>query len=140
MYERFISSSMLTGMRDGSGVSMVIQQISASIADASVLRLPIANCRLSMTPVQSDIEVLDIQRVVFNELAARLDLIAHQRREHQVGFRVIFGAYLEQCPARGIHRRFPERLRVHLTEALVPVHGDATASGGDEELDQLVQR
>ena len=46
------------------------------------------------------VEVLDVERVVFDELAARLDLIAHQRREHQVGFGVIFGAHLQQRPDR----------------------------------------
>ena len=48
-----------------------------------------------VTPRTSDIQVLDVERVVFDELAARLDLIAHERREHQIGFGVIFGADLQ---------------------------------------------
>jgi len=45
---------------------------------------------------QLHIEVLDVERIVFDELAAGLDLVAHQGREHQVGFRVIFRAHFEQ--------------------------------------------
>ena len=49
-------------------------------------------------PTSSDIQVLHVQRIVFDELAARLDLIAHQRREHQVRLRMILGAHLQQRP------------------------------------------
>ena len=42
-----------------------------------------------------DIEILDVERVVFDELAARFHLVAHQRREHQVGLGVILGPDLQ---------------------------------------------
>src|SRR5262245_14325372 len=89
MYERFISSSMLTGC-----------WLAAAI---------------------SDIEILHVERVFFDELPTRLDLVAHQRREHQVRFGVVFSSDLQQRPNRRIHRRFPELLGVHLAESLVAV-------------------
>src|SRR6478736_1424409 len=72
-----------------------------------------------------DVKILDVERIVFDELPARLDLIAHQRGEHQVRFRVIFGLHLEQRPLLGLHRRRPELIGVHLAEALVAVDRDA---------------
>ena len=43
------------------------------------------------------VEVLHVERVVFDELPARLDLIAHERREHLVGFRVVLFADLKNA-------------------------------------------
>src|SRR6478672_4756814 len=121
MYERFISSSMLTGTRDW--VSDMGGAWSWSCA---------GSCRL-------DVEVLHVERVVLDELAARLDLVAHQRREHQVGLGVVLGLDLEERPLRGVHGRFPEGVRVHLAETLVAVDVEALLAGGDEELDQRVE-
>ena len=102
---------------------------------------------LGFRPIQAtepvsalDIQVLHVEGVVFDELAARLDLVAHQRGEHQVGFRVILGAHLEQRALGGIHRRFPQRVGIHLAEALVAVHREAAAAGVHEVLDELVER
>ena len=38
----------------------------------------------------SDVQVPDIQRVFFDEFAPRFDLVAHEGREHLVGFGVVF--------------------------------------------------
>src|SRR5829696_4822629 len=99
MYERFISSSMLTGtllaamsvMRSScrdSGLGTRHSEFPSSLVQnvrMSQNALRVAEPRV---PPVSDIEVLHVQRVVFNELPARLDLVAHQRREHLIGFRV----------------------------------------------------
>src|SRR5919108_4926629 len=118
MYERFISSSMLTGTLLAAKSSMKVGAIaSGSWRRRSALanvEPPTANCRPLL-----DVQILHFERVVFDELAPGLDLVTHERREHQVGFHVIFGLDLQQRPLRGIHRRFPERVRVHLAEALV---------------------
>src|SRR5690349_25162574 len=114
MYERFISSSMLTG----------IFEAAMSVIGES--------CRCPRSAL--DIQVLDVESVVLDELAPRLDLVAHQRGEHEVGLRMIFGFHLQQRALRGIHRRLPQRVRVHLAEALVAVDGNALLAGGDEEL------
>ena len=50
----------------------------------------------SRSGVPLDVEVLHVEGVVLDELAPRLDLVAHQGREHQVGFRVVLRLDLEQ--------------------------------------------
>src|SRR5437660_12859102 len=128
MYERFISSSMLTGWcrRIGSAID--------GRETFYVLRSPRSAFLERRTENRerpaSDVKILYVERVVFDELPAGLDLVAHQRREHQVGFRVVFGAHLQQRPHARIHRRFPELLGTHLAEALVAVHGDALLARG----------
>src|SRR3954470_6880582 len=129
MYERFISSSMLTGTRDW-------------VSDMRVWclkRLPSRRQRWSRVELDSgvvrrslDVEVLHVEGVVLDELAARLDLVAHQGREHQVGFRVVLRLDLEQRADARVHRCHPELLGVHLAQALVAPDRDALAAGGDE--------
>ena len=55
---------------------------------------------LARRPDGLDVEVAHVERVVLDELAARLDLIAHQRREHLIGLRVVLGAHLQQRAVR----------------------------------------
>jgi hypothetical protein len=54
-----------------------------------------------------DIEVLHVECVVFDELAACFDILAHQGREDRLGLRDIFELDLEQGTALGIHGGFP---------------------------------
>src|SRR5688500_6291928 len=99
MYERFISSSMLTG-----------------IFDAASIRI---GYRATGTASLLHIQVLHVERVVLDELSSRLDLIAHQRREHLVGLGMVLGTDLQQRSRLGFHGRRPELLGVHFAEALV---------------------
>src|SRR4029079_5072893 len=134
MYERFISSSMLTGtllaaisvIPVGPAFRPGVHHLSAWPSGRACERL--------------DIEVLDVEGVVLDELAARLDLVAHERGENQGGRGVILGPDLEQRALGRIHRGFPQRVGVHLAEALVAVDGDPLLARGDEELDQLANR
>src|SRR5262245_52022373 len=54
-----------------------------------------------------DVEVLDAERVVLDEAAARLDLVAHQGREDLVCFVGVLDAHLQQRAGVGVHRRRP---------------------------------
>src|SRR5512136_388702 len=144
MYERFISSSMLTwslvvvmsGFRGRRG----------GLALASTRSAPGAWCRGARprtrheAPGRSDVEVPDVERVFLDELAPRLDLVTHQGREHQVGLGVVLGANLQQRPGLRLHRRGPELVGVHLAKALVPVDRDPAFPRADEVLDGLVER
>src|SRR6185312_116655 len=52
--------------------------------------------------------------VRLDEDAPRLDLIAHQRLEDQIGGHGVFHVHLEERAALGVHGGFPELLLVHL--------------------------
>ncbi len=68
--------------------------------------------------MMSNIEVGDLQRVVFDEVATRFDHIAHQGAEDLVGGHCVFDPHL-QHPARvGVDGGFPQLLGVHFTQAL----------------------
>src|SRR4051794_17479892 len=77
-----------------------------------------------------DIQVGDEAGVLLDELAARLDLVAHEHREQlRRGQRVVHVDLLQR-PAGRVHRRLVELLGVHLAEALEareldPLLGDA---------------
>src|SRR6185436_18608876 len=121
MYERFISSSMLIGMRLPVGVVMYL----SGGPDASQAR-------------GLHVEVSHVEGVVFDELATRLDLITHKGGEHLVSLGVVLGADLQQGTVLRIHRRRPQRVRVHLAKTLVAIDGDALAASCDKELHELV--
>src|SRR5204862_7105187 len=53
---------------------------------------------------------------------------------------LVFRPHLQQRALGRIHRGFPQRVRVHLAEALVAVDRDPFLAGGDEELDEVVER
>ena len=75
-----------------------------------------------------DVQILHAQRVVLDEAAARLDLVAHQRREDLVGLVGVLDTDLQQRARLRVHRRFPELLRVHLTEPFVALHVESLAA------------
>ena len=65
-------------------------------------------------PVGSDVEVLDLECVFFDELAARFDIVPHEGREQVVGSDGILEADLEQRTARRVHGRLPKLFGIHL--------------------------
>src|SRR5438128_1533226 len=73
----------------------------------------------------SDIEEANVLRVLFDEVATRFDLVAHQPREPEIGARRILDVYADQQPPRWIHRRIPQLLEIHLAETLEAVDLDA---------------
>src|SRR5579885_1005780 len=79
-------------------------------------------------PARSDIEILHELRVLFDEYAPRLDVVAHERLEDLVGEHRLFDSDLEQRAALRIHRRVPELVGIHLAESLVALHVQAAAS------------
>ncbi len=66
-----------------------------------------------------DVEVLDVERVVFNELPASLDIFSHEGGEDVLCFGDIFKLHLEQRSDRRIHGRLPQLGSRHFTQALV---------------------
>src|SRR5213593_530130 len=72
--------------------------------------------------VISDVEVSDIQGVVFDEAPARLDGITHENGKNLVGLYRIVDRDLQQCAGIGIHGGLPELFRVHLAETFIALH------------------
>src|SRR5207342_2467292 len=66
----------------------------------------------------SDVEVGDLQRIFFDELAARFDHVPHQRGEDLIGGHGVLYAYLQQAARFRIDRGIPQLLGVHFTQAL----------------------
>src|SRR5262245_2667586 len=77
---------------------------------------PFAPVRKMRIATSLDIQVGDAQRVGLDEVAPRLDEVAHQLGEDQVGVRAFLDLDLEQRAHIGVERRFPELLRVHLAQ------------------------
>src|SRR5262245_47844169 len=69
-----------------------------------------------------NVEVLHIERVVFNEASARLDLVAHQHGEDFVGLDRVVDPDLQERAFFGVHRRLPQLLRVHFAQAFVALN------------------
>ena len=81
-------------------------------------------------PLQlSDIQIAHVERVVLDVLAARLDFVAHEAREHFLGLDGVGDSTLQQAALGRVHGRDEELLRVHFTETLEA--GDLHAAFAD---------
>src|SRR5918912_3968678 len=76
------------------------------------------------------------ERVLLDESASRLDLVAHELVEQHVGLIDLFHAHLQQRPRIGIERRLPELIWVHLAEAFIALERYALAPGSGHGLEQ----
>ena len=81
----------------------------------------------------------DVERVVLDELAARLDDVAHQDREHLVGFDgvVVVQIDLQQLALLRVHRGLEKLLRVHFAEAFEALDLHAAPADLDDLLVNL---
>src|SRR5579883_974361 len=70
----------------------------------------------------SHIQILHIQRILFNKLPPVLHVLPHQRREDLLALHRILQAHLQQRPLLRVHRGLRQLLRVHFPEPLVPRH------------------
>src|SRR3546814_4785244 len=86
--------------------------------------------------MRSDVEVRDLEGVALDEVAAWLDLVAHQGGEYLARLLGVADPDLEQGAGLGIEGRFPELLGVHLAEALVALHGQALAADLADRFDK----
>jgi hypothetical protein len=59
--------------------------------------LPMKPARVRTRPQTSDVQIGHRQRVLLDELATRLDLVAHQRREDIVGSNGVLDLHLHQA-------------------------------------------
>lgn len=59
------------------------------------------------------VEISHVERVLFDEFAARLNHVTHELGEDLVGFFHLFDFDFEQVALGRIHRGFPQLFRVH---------------------------
>lgn len=76
----------------------------------------------------SEVQVAHVERVVLDELAAGLHLVAHEEREDLVGLDGVRELHALHVALRGIHRRRVEFLGVHFAEALETIDAHALAA------------
>src|SRR5215468_10031183 len=114
MYEVFISSLMLVGTSLCPGVNELIEPSYARERVARARRIPV-----------SDVQVLHERGVLLDELAARLDHLAHERGEHELRLGLVLELHLEQSARLRIHGRAPQLFGVHFAQALVALDGHA---------------
>ena len=85
-----------------------------------------------------DIQVLHVERVLFDKLAARLHVIAHQISEDALGFQLIFHAHLQQRTLLGVHRGLPKLVGIHFAQTLEALHCERFLALGHDVLEQLL--
>lgn len=75
-----------------------------------------------------DVKVSDLQSIAHDEIAARLNNIAHQRGEHLPCLLDVPYAYLQQCACGGIESGVPKLLIIHLAKAFEAIDGQAATT------------
>src|SRR6266550_1591994 len=130
--------------------------ISSSITTGSIRWMESANVDcLPLAPRRSSGVDERFLRVLLDELAAGLHVLAHQDAEHPVRRGGVLQGDLLEHPAFGVHGRLPELLGLHLGQALEPqdrhlpvprlrqveLVPDPRPDGADERLDlQVLER
>src|SRR6185295_6006185 len=89
---------------------------------------PAARRAASRVATSLDIEVRYLQRIVLDEVAARLDHVAHQGGEDLVGLVGVVYLDLQQGARLRIERGFPKLVGIHLAQPLVALDCDAFAA------------
>ena len=64
----------------------------------------------------------------FDEKPPRFDAVAHERVENLIRLDHVIQFHLQEAPRLGIHRGFPELLRIHFAQAFVALDVGAFAS------------
>src|SRR5215213_11206193 len=78
--------------------------------------------------VALNVQIGDAERVLLDELAPRLDHVAHQLAEEVVGVGRVLDLDLEQRAHVAVERRLPKLLRGHFAKAFVALQLQALAA------------
>src|SRR5918992_393383 len=98
----------------------------------------IGDC-LSRVDSDSDVQVADLAGLAADEVASRLDLLAHEGAEDLVCLRRVAHLDLEERPRVRVHGRLPQLVGVHLAEALEALDGNVLRLAvAGQLLDRLV--
>src|SRR5690554_475523 len=83
-----------------------------------------------------DVEVLNIQGVLFDEFASQFDVVAHEDCEGFFGFDHIAEGHLYEGTLGFVHRGFPQLFGVHFTEAFVSLDALSAGAFGHDGFDE----
>jgi hypothetical protein len=83
-----------------------------------------------------------VEGVVFDELAAGLDDVAHENGEHLVGIErvLLVQVDFEEAALLGVHRGFEELLGIHFSETFEALNGEAAFADLDDALEDFGDR
>src|SRR6266851_10284567 len=73
------------------------------------------------------IQVLHVERVLFDEVSPWLDRFTHQQAEDLVRFHAVVDPYLQQGPRGRVHRGVPQLYSRHFAQALVSLRRNPRA-------------
>ena len=73
----------------------------------------------------SDVEILDVERVVFDKGASGRHIVSHQHGKRGLCLRRVFDIDPQQLAAARIHRRLEKLFGIHLAQALVSLDAQA---------------
>src|SRR5271165_6953452 len=90
----------------------------------------------------SDVQISDVERVVFDESAARFDHVAHQNSKHLVGLPgvVLIQIDSKEFAVERIHRGGEQFFCVHLAEPLEPFDLNSPAANFLDRIENLWNR
>src|SRR6266704_2172460 len=75
-----------------------------------------------------NIQILHIQRILFDKLPSRFDIFAHEGGEDGFALRKVFEFHRKKSAALGVHGGFPELRGGHFAETFVALHVVALAA------------
>src|SRR3984957_14424114 len=85
----------------------------------------------------SYVQVRHAQRILLDELSARLDNVAHELDEDIVGLVDLADLDLQKRAGFAVEGSLPQLVLVHLAQALIALESHALAAGGVDSLKQL---
>src|SRR5437879_2059276 len=85
----------------------------------------------------SDVEVLHVEGILFDEFAALLDVFTHQRGEHLLRLDYVLELHFQQRARLGVHGGGPQLLGIHFAQALEARNGEVLLGVLEHESEDL---
>src|SRR6185369_11596886 len=89
--------------------------------------------------IRSDVQVLNVERVVFDELAACFHIFAHQGCKDGFALCNVFEFHGQQRSPLGIHGGFPELRRGHLAQTFVALNDKVFLTLGQNMFEEIAR-
>src|SRR5271166_2794375 len=123
-------------LRSGAGSECVAGSECINVASTVAAHTALVVGR-ECAPDSLNVQVLHVQRVVFDKLSAGFDVFAHQGSEDGFTLGDVFESNLQEGTTLGIHGRFPELLGGHFSEAFVALDDVLFAAFVQDVIEEL---